>query len=146
MCTWAALGVHVNTQNKKPCFTFCMCSYRGNCMLQLTVSLSMVLFSLAFRIQVKNLPVMQETQVWSLGQEDPLEKGMANHSSILAWRIPQTEEPGGLHSMGSQSQDTTEWQTLSLSLSEVTILYWQTSLPHSGENGKLQATLKIFNA
>ena len=43
---------------------------------------------------VKNLPVMQETQVQSLRQEDPLEKEMATHSSILAWRIPQTEEPG----------------------------------------------------
>ena len=47
---------------------------------------------------------MQETQVRSLGWEDPLEKGMATHSSILAWRIPWTEEPGGLLSMGSQSQ------------------------------------------
>ena len=45
---------------------------------------------------VKNLPAMQETWVQSLGQEDPLEKGMATHSSILAWRIPWTEEPGGL--------------------------------------------------
>ena len=51
---------------------------------------------------VKNLPTMQETQVQSLGQEDPLEKGMATHSSILAWKIPWTEEPGGLQSMGSQ--------------------------------------------
>ena len=51
---------------------------------------------------VKNLPAMQETQVQSLGSEDPLEKGMATHSSILAWRIPWTEDPGGLHSMGSQ--------------------------------------------
>ena len=51
---------------------------------------------------VKNPPVMQETQVRSLGWEDPLEKGMATHSSILAWRIPRTEEPGGLHSIGSQ--------------------------------------------
>ena len=49
---------------------------------------------------VKNLPVIQETQVQSLGWEDPLEKGMATHSSILAWRVPQTEEPGGLQSMG----------------------------------------------
>ena len=48
---------------------------------------------------VKNLPAMQETQVQSLGWEDPLEKGMATHSSILAWRIPWTEEPGGLQSM-----------------------------------------------
>ena len=51
---------------------------------------------------VKNLPVMQETWVGSLGQEDPLEKGMATHSNILAWRIPWTEEPDGLQSMGLQ--------------------------------------------
>ena len=51
---------------------------------------------------VKNLPAMQETQLQSLGQEDVLEKGMATHSSILAWRIPWTKEPGGLQSMGSQ--------------------------------------------
>ena len=51
---------------------------------------------------VKNLPAMQETQVRSLGQEDPLEKGMATHSSILAWRTPWTEELDGLQSMGSQ--------------------------------------------
>ena len=51
---------------------------------------------------VKNLPAVQETQVRSLGWEDPLEMGMATHSSILAWRIPWTEEPGGLQSMGSK--------------------------------------------
>ena len=51
---------------------------------------------------VKNLPVMQETQVRSLGWEDPLEKEMATHSSILAWRILWTEEPGGLQSIGLQ--------------------------------------------
>ena len=51
---------------------------------------------------VKNLPAMQETQVWSLGWEDPLQKGMATHSSILAWRIPWMEGPEGLSSMGSQ--------------------------------------------
>jgi len=51
---------------------------------------------------VKNLPVMWETKVRSLDSEDPLEKGMAPHSSILAWGIPWTEEPGGLLSMGSQ--------------------------------------------
>ena len=45
---------------------------------------------------VKHLPAMQKTRVQFLGREDPLEKGMATHSSILAWRIPQTEEPGGL--------------------------------------------------
>ena len=52
--------------------------------------------------EVKNPPAMQEMQVWSLGQEDPLEKEMATHSSILAWRIPWTEEPGGLQSVGLQ--------------------------------------------
>ena len=51
---------------------------------------------------VKNLPAMQEAQVQSLGQEDPLEKEMATQSSILAWIIPWTEEPGRLQSMGSQ--------------------------------------------
>ena len=51
---------------------------------------------------VKNLPAIGETRVLSLGQEDPLEEGMATPSSILAWRIPQTEEPGGLQSMRSQ--------------------------------------------
>ena len=51
---------------------------------------------------VRILPAVQETQVRSLGQEDPLEKGMATHSSILTWRVPWTEEPGGLESMGSQ--------------------------------------------
>ena len=50
---------------------------------------------------VKNLPAVQETQVQSLGREDPLEKGMAAHCSILAWRIPWTEGPGGLQSRGS---------------------------------------------
>ena len=49
---------------------------------------------------VKNLPAMQETQVQSLGWDDPMEKDMATHSSILAWRIPWTEESGGLQSMG----------------------------------------------
>jgi len=51
---------------------------------------------------VKNLPTMWEIQVQSLGQEDPLEKGMATHSSFIAWRIPWTEEPGRLQSMGLQ--------------------------------------------
>ena len=65
---------------------------------------------------VKNLLAMQETQVRSLDQKDPLEKEMAMHSSILAWRIPWTQEPDGLQSVGSQKSDTTEGLTLSLSL------------------------------
>ena len=54
---------------------------------------------------VKNPPAIQETQVQSLGWEDPLEKGMATHSSVLAWRIPWAEEPGGLQSMGCKESD-----------------------------------------
>ena len=60
---------------------------------------------------VKNLPAMLENWVWSLGQEDPLEKGMASHTIILAWEIPWTEEPGELQSMGPES-DMTEQLTL----------------------------------
>ena len=61
---------------------------------------------------------MQETQVWALGWEDPLEKEMATHSSTLAWKFPWTEEPGRLQSMGRQKSDTTErlhFHVLSLS-------------------------------
>ena len=56
---------------------------------------------------VKNPPAVQETQVLSLDWEDPLEKDMANLSSILAWEIPRTEGPGRVESMGSQSRSTT---------------------------------------
>ena len=56
---------------------------------------------------VKNLPAMQETRVQFLGWEDPLEKEMATHFSILTWRIPRTEEPGRIQSMGSQELDMT---------------------------------------
>ena len=63
---------------------------------------------------VKNLPAMQETRVRSLGWEDPLEMEMATYSSILAWRIPWTEEPGGLQSTGLQESDTTDRLTLSV--------------------------------
>ena len=60
---------------------------------------------------VKNLPAMQETQVQSLGQEDPLKKEMATHASILVWRIPWTEDPCGLQFMGRKESDTTEQLT-----------------------------------
>ena len=65
---------------------------------------------------VKRLPAMQETRVWSLGREDPLEKEMATHSSTLAWRIPWTEEPSGLQSMELQ-RVRHDWAT-SLSLND----------------------------
>ena len=61
---------------------------------------------------------MQETRVWALGREDPLEKGMATHSSILAWRIPWTEEPGGLQSMGHKELDMIEWLTFDLKIQD----------------------------
>ena len=61
---------------------------------------------------VKNLPAMQETCVWFPGWKYPLEKEMATHSNILAWRIPWTEEPGRLQSMGLQESDMSEWLSL----------------------------------
>ena len=63
---------------------------------------------------VKKLPAMQETQLRSLGWEDPLEKGRAIHSSILVWEIPKAERPDGLQSLGSQRLDTTERPRLPL--------------------------------
>ena len=66
---------------------------------------------------VKNQPAAQETQVQSLGQEDPLEKEMATHPSILAWRIPWTEDPGGYSPWGRNESDMTEQLTFSRSLS-----------------------------
>ena len=65
------------------------------------MTLKSILSSLVAQM-VKRLPTMQETQVRSLGQEDPLEKEMETHSSILAWKIPRIEEPGGLQSRSSQ--------------------------------------------
>ena len=75
---------------------------------QLYIVLYNILLSWGFLggSEVKNLPAMQEMQVPSLGWEDPLEKEMAPYSSILAWRIPWTEEPGGLQSMGLKKSQT----------------------------------------
>ena len=75
------------------------------------VNLSLYCFTnvyIAFLVaqSVKNLPAMQEIQVWFLGQEDPMEKEMATHSSVLAWEISWTEEPGGLQPMVLQESDT----------------------------------------
>ena len=93
---------------------------------------------------VRNPPTMQETQVWSLVWGDPLEKEMAPHSNILAWRIPWTEEPGGLQSMGLRESDTTERLTLSLS-PELTQFPWMRGtqkFPHSLER-ILKSSLRI---
>ena len=70
------------------------------CTLPLSLCFKETLRAFPVAETIKNLPAMQETQVQSLGWEDPLEKEMATHSSILAWRIPRTEEPGELLSMG----------------------------------------------
>ena len=64
---------------------------------------------------------MQETQVQSLSWENPLQKEMASHSSILAWKIPWTEEPGGLQSMGHKESDTTEWLSMSIAETNNTV-------------------------
>ena len=76
---------------------------------------------------VKNLPTVQETWVRSLGQEDPLAKGMATYSSILAWRIPWTEKPGGLKSMGShrvRQNGVINTHTAFLGVSSIIFLIW----------------------
>ena len=75
-------------------------------------------------LTLKNLPAVQETCVQPLGLEDPLEKGMATHSSILAWRIPWTEEPGRLQVWGHKEVDTTKQLTLSLSTFCFIFLCW----------------------
>jgi len=68
---------------------------------------------------VKNLPAMQETRVWSLDWEDPLEEEMATHSSILAWEIPWTEKPGGLQFKESDMTELLSKHTLTLDVHEV---------------------------
>ena len=83
--------------------------------------------SLMDTVGVKNLPTMQETWVKSLGWEDLLEKGMATHSSILVWKIPWTEEPGRLQSMGLQ-RVRHDWETNIFTFSKDTVsLYLQSS-------------------
>ena len=79
-----------------------MCVYIHIYMYIYILSTTTVFGAFLVAQMVKNLPAMQETQVQSLGRKDPLEKGMTTHSSILAWRIPWTEEPRGLQSMRLQ--------------------------------------------
>ena len=91
---------------------------------------------------VKNPPAMQKAWVRSLGWEDPLEKEMAAHSSILVWEIPWTEEPGALQSMGSKELAMTEW----LSTHACNLLRYYQSLTDLGkENIQLQPTLAILS-
>ena len=72
---------------------------------------------------VMNLPAMQETQVQSLGQEDPLEKEMVTHFSILAWRIPWTQEPGGLQFIGLQRVRHGKRLSMHASISSVSVVF-----------------------
>ena len=95
---------------------------------------------------VKNLLAMQETQVWSLGWEDPMEKEMATHSSILSWRIPWTEEPGGLQSMGSQRVGH-DWATKTFTCTSFRALAYTVSLYVFNLNWQLTlANLEIFHS
>ena len=77
-------------------------------LVSLCITLSTVSQSSLVAQMVKNLPAMQKTQVQSLGQEEPMENGMATHSSIFAWRIPWTEEPVGYSPWGHKESDMTE--------------------------------------
>ena len=87
---------------------------------------------------VKNLPALRETQVWSLGQEVPLERDTATHASILAWKIPWTEEPGGLQFIGSQRVGWHDWvsklpsRALHLSCTSFLLLLHQFYIRSSG--------------
>ena len=89
---------------------------------------------------IKNMPVMQQTQVWSQDQKDPLEKGMATHPSILAWRIPWREEPGGLQSLRSQ-RVTHNWMTNT----GLFIYYQQNKAKHLNTEWDAQNALKCFH-
>ena len=109
-------------------FVWSQIKYNVNQSAKYCIVIFLVLFMLYTSLvaqMVKCLPAMQEIQVRSLGWEDPLEKEMATHSSILAWEIPWTQEPGGLQSTGSQRVGH-DWAT-SLSLSKLNIISLQFS-------------------
>ena len=93
---------------------------------------------------VKNLPTMQETRIRFLGRGHPLEKGMATHSSILAWRIPWTEEPGGLQSMGLQRVGR-DWVTNTFTFQPELLLTWTHSFPMTPVLMALNTSAIIIN-
>ena len=94
-----------------PCFEALLGEALTNTFVNNLISLSLQPMTSLVAQMVKNLPEIQETRVQSLGREYSLEKGMVTHSSTLAWRIPWTEESGGLQSMGSQELDMTKQLT-----------------------------------
>ena len=85
-------------------FLFCLLFFINHTEISIKLKYYFILWASLVALMVKNPPAMPETRVWSLGWEETLEKGMATHFGSLAWRIPWTEEPGGLQSMGLQSQ------------------------------------------
>ena len=107
---WALLGCWVVSSQCPCCFLdthlASIQAHMGNTLSPARMGASLV------AQMVKKLPAMQETPLQSLGHKDPLKKGMATHSRFLAWRIPWTEEPGGLQSMGHKEWDMAEWLTL----------------------------------
>ena len=102
----------LNTYYSMPCF-ICLIIYIFPCQYTeayLSLYKDLIVFQASLMAQmINNLPAMQETWVPSLGQDDSMEKGMATHSSVLAWRIPWTEEPGRLQSVGLKESDMIEW-------------------------------------
>ena len=96
-----------------PLHSVCICTIQGASLVAWTV---------------KNLPTMRETRIWFLGWGHPLEKGRATHSSILAWRIPWTEEHGGLQSMGLQRVGH-DWVTNTFTFQPELLLTWTHSFP-----------------
>ena len=91
---------------------------------------------------VKNLPAMQETWVRFLGQEDPLEKEMATHSSSLAWEVPRTEKPGGLQPMRSQSWTVTKWLNNNNQCGSSCALYWEATV--GVQNTQASSALRLW--
>ena len=95
MCVCVYIYIYTYTERERECYRY---GYKYLCVFMCVC----VCYVFPDGSNVKNPPAVQETQVWSLGREDSLENGVANHFSILAWRIPWTEEPGELQSMGLQ--------------------------------------------
>ena len=91
---------------------------------------------------VKNLPAMQETWVRFLGQEDPLEKEMATHSSSLAWEVPRTEKPGGLQPTRSQSWTVTKWLNNNNQCGSSCALYWEATV--GVQNTQASSALRLW--
>ena len=116
LLTWSVSPLHSFSVPRN----FSICSYYSFNYTCIYLILCLLLGASLVAQMVKDQPAVQETWVWSLGREDPLEKGMATCFSILAWRIPWTEEPGGLQSMGSQRVEH-DWMTNTFTLLNIAL-------------------------